>query len=347
MTPRPVDDSAQPRAEPAAGDAVRDDAQEQLPLAGRPGFHARLLGRRAPPRLDVVGGSLDQHAPALAAGHVDLVDLERHLVVAAGDPGLQVLVQRAVPGGAEHDRPVVPLVVHRQHGRAEPALVSDAADPARRNQPQALGLVKFVIGGQPWLNLPGSPVGYHDRRGAATSIGPGMTFNPDGMDLRPCRPPAARRRGWLLELERSSGGSHASPRLPRSRAEGLGRSSLTRRSSTTATPSCGSTRPPSAGPTCTSSRATCPRCTRAGSWATRPSGPSGRSATACAASAPATGCSSPASAPADPASSAARPATGSAWRAAAGSSATRSTAPRPSTSACCTRTTPRSAFPTA
>ena len=60
---------------------------------------------------------------------------------------------------------------------------------------------------------------------------------------------------------------------------------------------------------------------------------------------PATGFLSPASAPAAPAGSAARAATGSAWKAAAGSSATRSTAPRPSSSACCTRTTPRSGSP--
>src|SRR6266481_122939 len=82
--------------DPAAGHAVRDDPQEQLPLAGGPGLYAGLLGRGALGlALDVMGGSLDQHAPALAAGYVDLVDLERHQVVTAGDPGLQVLVERA------------------------------------------------------------------------------------------------------------------------------------------------------------------------------------------------------------------------------------------------------------
>ena len=50
--------------------------------------------------------------------------------------------------------------------------------------------------------------------------------------------------------------------------------------------SCGSTRPRSAAPTCTFSRATCPRSTRAGSWVTRPSGRSMRSATACSTLAP-------------------------------------------------------------
>ena len=58
-------------------------------------------------------------------------------------------------------------------------------------------------------------------------------------------------------------------------------------------------------------------------------------------------CWSLASARAGRAGSAARDATGSAWAAAAGSSATRSTAPRPSMSACRSPTPPRSGFPTA
>ena len=159
----------------------------------------------------MVGGSLDQHAPALAAGHVDLVDLERHQVVAARDPGLQVLVERAVPGGAEHHRPVVPPVVHGQDGRAEPALVSDAADPARRNQPQALGLVKLLD--------------HAVSHGSTLASWAGaVTFNPDAMDFRPCHQPAVLTK-LVVEVNEPSGGSHASPRLPRSRAQGLGRSS--------------------------------------------------------------------------------------------------------------------------
>jgi hypothetical protein len=38
----------------------------------------------------------------------------------------------------------VSLVVRRQHDRAEPAGVSDAADSARRHQSQVLGLVQFL-----------------------------------------------------------------------------------------------------------------------------------------------------------------------------------------------------------
>jgi CBS domain-containing protein len=133
------------RADPAAGEAGRDDPHEQLPLPARPGLDSGLNGRRALGLgFHVVRRSLDQHAPALAPGRVDLVDLERHLVIPARNPGLQVLIQRAVLGGPEHDRPVVPLVVHRQHRRTEPALVGDAADSALRYQPQALGLIEFL-----------------------------------------------------------------------------------------------------------------------------------------------------------------------------------------------------------
>src|SRR6266568_537198 len=168
--------------DPAAGDAVRDDAQEQFPLAGGPGLDARLRGGLALAlALHVVRGPLDQHAPALASRLVDLVDLERHQVVPACDAGLQVLVECAVPGGPEDDRAVVPLVVHRQHGRAEPAGVRDAADAARRDQPQALDLVKLfdhaVSHGSTLASWAGA-----------------VTFNPDGMDLRPCRQPARLTR---------------------------------------------------------------------------------------------------------------------------------------------------------
>ena len=96
------------------------------------------------------------------------------------------------------------------HGRPEPALVSDAADPARRNQPQALGLVKLfdhaVSHGSTLASWAGA-----------------VTFNPDAMDFRPCRQPAVLTK-LVVEVNKPSGGSHASPRLPRSWAEGLGRS---------------------------------------------------------------------------------------------------------------------------
>jgi chromate transport protein ChrA len=129
--------------DPASGDAGRDDADEQLPLPGGPGLDARPFGRFSLVLGQVMGWPLDQHAPALTPGQVDLVDLESHPVVTAGDAGPQVLVQRAVLGCPEHDRLVVPLVVHRQYGRAEPALVGDPADPASCYQLQALSLVEL------------------------------------------------------------------------------------------------------------------------------------------------------------------------------------------------------------
>jgi Pyruvate/2-oxoacid:ferredoxin oxidoreductase delta subunit len=117
------------KTDATAGDPGRNDPHEQFPDAGRPGFHAGPEGVLALGPGDVVGRSLDEHAPAHLARHVDVVDLERHLVVGALDPGSQVLVQRAVFRGAEQDRPLVEGVVHRQHGGAEPAGVGDAADP--------------------------------------------------------------------------------------------------------------------------------------------------------------------------------------------------------------------------
>jgi chromate transporter len=129
--------------DPAAGDAGRDDADEQLPLPGGPRLDARPFGRFPLVLGHVMGWPLDQHAPPLTPGQVDLVDLERHPVVTAGDAGPQVLVQRAVLGGPEHDRLVVPLVVDRQHSRAEPALVGNPADSAPCYQLQALSLVEL------------------------------------------------------------------------------------------------------------------------------------------------------------------------------------------------------------
>ena len=118
---------------------------DQLDFAARQGWSVLIQG----PAHHVEAESERRAAAAAgvepwAAGEVELVDLERHHVFSARDPGLQVLVQGAVPGGAEHDRPIVPFVVHRQHGRAEPAGVGDAADSARRYQPQALGLVQLL-----------------------------------------------------------------------------------------------------------------------------------------------------------------------------------------------------------
>jgi pyruvate ferredoxin oxidoreductase beta subunit len=131
------------RADAAAGDAGRDDPDEQFPGSRCPGLDARPADRVFLGPGDMMGRPLDEDAPAQLGGRVDVVDLERHLVVGAVDAGPQVLVERAVRRGAEHDRPVLQRVVHRQHGRPEPAGIGDPADPAPGYQVQALILVKL------------------------------------------------------------------------------------------------------------------------------------------------------------------------------------------------------------
>src|SRR5271165_296445 len=334
-------------ADTAAGDLGRDDPHEQLPVSRRPGLDTRLEGRVAFGRGDVMGGPLDQDAPAFLLSQVYIVDLERHLVFGTIDPGPQVLIQRSVRRGAEHDRAAVQRVVHRQHGGAGLAVVGDAADPSPGYQLQARVLVEFFD----------HAVGH---RGAPPGVGPGgltttlvaadaprnRTFRRHVQDLRPM----AAAQSW----QQAGTGKTVTKR--RRLCERLcttgqgrrhGRKSRTQRSPTRATPSSVSTRPRSAARTCTSWRATCPKYGRAGSSATRPSGPSSRSATASTGSRRATGFLSLASAHAGPAGSAARDATDSAWRAAAGSSVTGSTAPRPSTCGCRTPTLRPTGSPTA
>src|SRR6185312_1115105 len=79
--------SAQPPAgpfvvlDPSAGDAVRDDPQPAVLLAGRPRARPARPGAigqvRVVRRGDELGQPADQHAPAGAIGRVQLVDLER------------------------------------------------------------------------------------------------------------------------------------------------------------------------------------------------------------------------------------------------------------------------------
>src|SRR6266496_2345557 len=77
------------------GDPGRDDAQEMLAVPACPCLDARsqhrcvLVGR-----VHVVRGTLDENAPALPRGGVDVVDLERHLVFRPAYPGTEVLVRR-------------------------------------------------------------------------------------------------------------------------------------------------------------------------------------------------------------------------------------------------------------
>jgi hypothetical protein len=126
------------RPDAAPRDTGRDDLDEHLPVPWGPGLDAGPPDRVLPRTSDVVSRALDEHAPPLPGGQVDAVDLERHLVVGARDARPQVLINRAVLRGAEHDRPVKQRVVHRQHSRPEPASVGDPADPAPCYQVQAL-----------------------------------------------------------------------------------------------------------------------------------------------------------------------------------------------------------------
>src|SRR3984957_12627812 len=130
-------------ADAAARDAGRDDPDEQLPVARRPGLDARAAGCVELGFLNMASGPLDEHAPTALGREVDVIDLERHLVGGVGDPGPKVLVQRPVLSGTEHDRPALKLVVDGQHGGPEPADVGDPADPSLPDEAQALVLVKL------------------------------------------------------------------------------------------------------------------------------------------------------------------------------------------------------------
>src|SRR5215475_10617045 len=109
-------------ADAPPGDKRGLDPDENLPLPSGPGLDARSLqGSPLPLVIHVVGAALDHDGPAGAFGRVDLVDLERDLVVRMGNPGAQVLAERTARLGAEDDRPVKHLEVHRKHDVTEPA----------------------------------------------------------------------------------------------------------------------------------------------------------------------------------------------------------------------------------
>jgi hypothetical protein len=135
---------SRPHADAAPGDPGGDNANDHFPVPGRPWLDARAGVRVQLIRGHVVGRPLNEHAPATPGTPVDLVDLECHVVVRARDPGPQVLIERAVLRGTEHDRPAVQRVVHRQHDRPEPADVGDPADPSWRYKLQALILAELL-----------------------------------------------------------------------------------------------------------------------------------------------------------------------------------------------------------
>src|SRR6266566_4905842 len=92
----------------------------------------------------MVRGSPDKNTPPFSCDHVNVVDFEGDLVLGARNSGAKILAHQAVLPGAEHDDPVVQHVVDRKHRGAERAGISDPADAARGDQPQALALIQVL-----------------------------------------------------------------------------------------------------------------------------------------------------------------------------------------------------------
>ena len=91
-----------------------------------------------------MGRALDQHAPAFSRRMVEVVDLEGDPVLGMRDAGPQVLIRGAVLGGPEQDRAVIQLVVDREARSGRTGRRTPAADTARGDEPQALGLIQFL-----------------------------------------------------------------------------------------------------------------------------------------------------------------------------------------------------------
>jgi hypothetical protein len=87
----------------------------------------------------MVGGTLDEDAPAFLDVLADVVDLDGHPVLGAPYPGARVLIGRAAERDAEHEAPFIQLVADRKHGQAEPARVCEPGDTARRYESPAIG----------------------------------------------------------------------------------------------------------------------------------------------------------------------------------------------------------------
>src|SRR4029077_6580332 len=103
-------------AQAASGDRGGGYTDRVLTGSARPWRDPRCrYGRPLGIRGHVVRRAVDEDAPAVPGLRIDLVDLEGDLVFGVRDPGLQVLARRAVLRGTEHDRPVVQLVVDRNH----------------------------------------------------------------------------------------------------------------------------------------------------------------------------------------------------------------------------------------
>jgi 2-dehydropantoate 2-reductase len=134
-------------AQAAAGNPGGGDPDGLLPRAAWPGLDTRRQDRR-PLGFGghVVCRAMDEDAPTFAGRFVDVVDLERDLVLGVGYPGLEILSRGAVLRGAEHDGAVVQHVVDGEDRETVPAQVRKPADAARRDQPEALRLIQRLQG---------------------------------------------------------------------------------------------------------------------------------------------------------------------------------------------------------
>ena len=177
----------------AAGDPGGRDPDGLLPRPGWPGLDARRQHRGSlGVGAHVVCRAMDQDAPARAGRFVDVVDLERDLVLGVSYPGLEILSRGAVRCGAEHDRALMHPVVDREDAQAVPAQVRKPADAARRDQPEALRLIQRLQG---VVRIAARGIrhcdSFHDPEGDPRSwVTPGSEApGPLGTDVSPCRIP--------------------------------------------------------------------------------------------------------------------------------------------------------------
>jgi hypothetical protein len=89
---------------------------------------------------------MDEDTPALAGRFINVVNLERDLVLGVGYPGLEILSRGAVLRSAEHDGPIVQHVVDGEDHETVPARVRKPANSARRDQPEAFRLIQRLQG---------------------------------------------------------------------------------------------------------------------------------------------------------------------------------------------------------
>jgi hypothetical protein len=118
----------------AAGDLTGHDPHADFALAAgpRPDCGVLLQAAQLSRVRDAVGRPAHQHAPALAEGLVDVVDLEGGLLVG-------VPVDDRALGHPDHDGAGQHGEVDRHHDRARGRAERDPPDAAGRDRPAAFG----------------------------------------------------------------------------------------------------------------------------------------------------------------------------------------------------------------